>query len=50
MAVKHSFHFVSLDLIFISFPFIPSQLILTNVELHVCGVYLVMFLLHFILF
>lgn len=43
MAVKHSFHFVSIDLNIYQFSFIPSQLILPKVELHVCGVYLVLF-------
>ncbi|KAF7644044.1 hypothetical protein LDENG_00228950 [Lucifuga dentata] len=46
---KHSFHFVSLDFIFIS-SFILSQLILPKVELHVCGVYLVHFCYVFVLF
>merc|ERR1712131_87503 len=40
-AVKHGFHFVSLDYLTVSY--IKAQLILPKVELHVCGVYLVLF-------
>lgn len=42
-AVKHGFHFVTLDKIFIRFLISTHSWFYQKVELHVCGVYLVWF-------